>query len=93
MSEYFKQVEGLELTPVDDGFIIYEAERDRVHYLNHSSALVLTLCDGQNSEGDIKKLLQRHFDLPIPPEEDVAQILAQFRDEGLVTPAEPAPGT
>lgn len=84
-----KQVDGLDLTPVDDGFIIYDSAKDRVHYLNHAAALVLILCDGRNSEDDIRALLQRRFQLPAPPDQDVAQILAQFLDEGLVAPAEP----
>jgi hypothetical protein len=83
-----KQVDGLDLTPVDDGFIIYETARDRVHYLNHTAALVLILCDGRNSEDEIRALLQRRFQLPAPPDQDVAQILAQFLDEGLVVSAE-----
>jgi hypothetical protein len=83
-----KQVDGLDLTPVDDGFTIYESAKNRVHYLNHTAALVLILCDGRNSEDDIRALLQRRFQLPAPPDQDVAQILAQFLDEGLVIPAE-----
>jgi hypothetical protein len=82
------QVDGLDLTPVDDGFIIYESAKNRVHYLNHTAALVLILCDGRNSEDDIRALLQRRFQLPAPPDQDVAQILAQFLDEGLVVSAE-----
>jgi hypothetical protein len=84
-----KQVDGLDLMPVDDGFIIYNSAQDRVHYLNHAAALVLILCDGCNSEDDIRALLQRRFQLPAPPDQDVAQILAQFVDEGLVVPAQP----
>jgi hypothetical protein len=85
-----KQIDGLDLTPVDDGFIIYDPAKDRVHYLNHAAALVLILCDGRNSEDDIRALLQRRFQLPASPDQDVAQILAQFLDEGLVVPAEPS---
>ena len=84
MPGYPQQVEGLALTAVDDGFIIYEAEKDRVHYLNPTAALVLTLCDGRNAAKEIPLLLQRQFDLPEPPEREVADILAQFAEEGLV---------
>ncbi len=84
MPAYPKQIEGLTLTAVDDGFIIHDADKDRVHYLNPTAALILTLCDGSNAAEEIPLLLQRHFDLPEPPEREVADILAQFIDEGLV---------
>lgn len=87
MAEYLRQVDGLDLTPVDDGFILYDVERDRVHYLNHAAALVLILCDGHNAAGEIPLLLQRRFDLPEPPEGEIAAVLTQLVDEGLVVPA------
>jgi hypothetical protein len=88
---YPRQIEGLTLTAVDDGFIIYETERDRVHYLNPTASLVLILCDGTNAAEEIPLLLQRQFDLPEPPEGEVADLLGQFVEEGLVV-TEPTTG-
>lgn len=79
-----KQVEGLDLTPVDDGFIIYQKEGDRVHYLNHTAALVIMLCDGNTSVEEMIGLVQRHFKMDEAPEREVRDILVQFLDEGLV---------
>lgn len=78
------QVDGLDLTLVDDGFILYNATCDRVHYLNHAAALVLTLCDGRKTREDLAALLQRQFDLPDPTERDVADIVNLSVDERLV---------
>lgn len=81
---YPKRVEALELSPADDGFIIHEEARDRVHYLNTTAAAVLQLCDGATSDDEIARALQQHFELPEPPAEEVAKILEQFAEEGLI---------
>lgn len=69
----------------EDGFIIHEEPQDRVHYLNPTAAAVLQLCDGATSEGEIAHLLQEYFGLPEPPLDEVARVLEQFLDEGLIT--------
>lgn len=79
-----KQIDGLDLTPVDDGFIIYQKEFDRVHYLNHTAALVIMLCDGATSVEEMIGLVQQHFEMDEAPEREVRDILVQFLDEGLV---------
>jgi len=33
---------------VVDGFVVYHPSRNRVHYLNHTAAIVLELCTGEN---------------------------------------------
>ena len=87
MAVALKQVEGLELTPVEDGATIHEPQTDRVHYLNPTAALVLELCDGNNDAAEIARLLQGHFGLAAPPQSEVEALLAQFVDEGLVKDA------
>ena len=46
---YPKTTQGLEINAVDDGYIVYQSERDRVHYLNQTAALILELCNGRNA--------------------------------------------
>jgi hypothetical protein len=75
----------LELTDVEDGFVAYDPERDRVHFFNHTAAVVFELCDGTKSEKDIAVLLQRAYELPDPPEAEVVECLAQLRSEGLIS--------
>lgn len=84
MTEKPKQVDGLDITPVDDGFIIYVAEKDRVHYLNHTAALVLVLIDGQTTTEGLARLVQQQFALDEAPTREVDAIIEQFKDEGLI---------
>ena len=85
MSRHPSQVEGLELVEVADGFIIYDEPRDRVHFINHTAAIVLTLCDGTKGDGEIATLVQQCYELPQPPQAEVAECVKTFRTEGLVT--------
>jgi hypothetical protein len=79
-----RQVDGIEVNPVADGYIVYQPDRDRVHYLNHTAVLVLELCDGQLPAGDIPRLLRDAYDLSAPPTDQVAECLTKLLDEGLV---------
>ena len=37
---------GLDIHVLDDGFVVYDTERNRLHHLNVAAAVVLELCDG-----------------------------------------------
>jgi hypothetical protein len=78
------RVEDLDVAEVADGFVVYHPARDRVHFFNHTAAIVLELCDGSKSDTEITKLVQRCYELSEPPETEVAECLAQLREEGLV---------
>lgn len=67
-----------------DGYVVYDPARDRVHFLNHTAAIVLQVCDGKMTDAEIARLLQRCYELPEPPEAETAQCLDQLREEGLV---------
>ncbi|MBV8358232.1 MAG: PqqD family protein [Deltaproteobacteria bacterium] len=75
----------LELNEVADGYIVYQPDRDRVHYLNQTAAVVLELCNGKNAEADIPELVRLAWDLPEPPTEEVADCLKGLRQESLIT--------
>lgn len=79
-----RQAEGLEVTESGDGFVVYDPGRDRVHYLNHTAALVLEFCTGANDTEQIVAMVQACYDLSEPPEEPVAECLRTFATEGLV---------
>jgi hypothetical protein len=79
-----RRAAGLEIQVVDDGFTIYQADRDRLHYLNHTAVLVLELCDGTQAPEDIAGLLAQAYGLAAPPEQDVRVLVARLADEGLV---------
>lgn len=75
---------GLEINPVSDGYIVYQPDRDRIHYLNTTAALVLELCNGSNDVNELAALLQLAFDLGEPPHDAVSECLDTLMREGLV---------
>lgn len=81
---YPRKAEGIEITEVPDGFIVYQADRDRVHYLNATAVLVLELCNGTVRAGDIPALLRRAYELAEEPTAEVADYLERLLGEGLV---------
>jgi hypothetical protein len=84
MSENPKLASGIEINKVADGYIVYQAMQDRVHYLNHTATIILELCNGRNSRAEIAELLQTGYELPEPPVDEVTACLAQFSVEGLI---------
>jgi hypothetical protein len=80
-----KQADGIEVNEVADGYIVYQASRDRVHYLNHTAVLVLEMCNGQVHAAEIPRLLKAAYDLAEPPTEEVAVCLTKLLDEGLIS--------
>jgi hypothetical protein len=75
----------IEINEVADGYIVYQPDRDRVHYLNQTAAVVLELCNGRNAEADLPELLRLAWDLREPPVEEVAECLKTLRKEGLIS--------
>ena len=84
MVELPQQVDGLDLNPVDDGLIVNDDGRGKVHFLNRTAGLVLALCSGKNSIHDITVLLQKQFDLAELPKDDITEILESFVKEKLI---------
>jgi PqqD family protein of HPr-rel-A system len=84
MSDAPARVSEIDMFEAGDGFVVYNPGRDRVHFLNHTAAIVLEICDGTKSDAEIARLLQRCYELPEPPEAETAQCLDQLREEGLV---------
>jgi coenzyme PQQ synthesis protein D (PqqD) len=74
----------IEIDEVVGGFVVYQPARDRVHYLNHTAALVLELCTGEATAPEIARMLQVAYELPAPPEGEIDECLVQLRQEGLV---------
>jgi len=75
--------DGLETDEVEDGFVVYQPDRSRVHYLNPTANLILELCDGELTAAEIAGLLAQAFDLAEPPTEEVEEALATLAAEGL----------
>ena len=82
--KYPLAVEGAEVVTTADGYVVYDEQRDRVHHLNHTAALVLEFCTGENSAEQIVRMVQLAYDLPELPEAETRECLARLRAEGLV---------
>ena len=74
----------LDVNEVPDGLIIYDGESDRVHYLNHTAALIFCLCTGDNSEATIAEQVGQSFSLDHLPTLETANCLTDFLREGLL---------
>jgi PqqD family protein of HPr-rel-A system len=76
--------DGFEIDEVEDGFVVYQPGRARVHYLNPTAKLILELCDGTLTAAQIAGLIEEAFGLPSPPTQEVDDALAKLEAEGLV---------
>ncbi len=83
---------GLEINEVTDGFIVYQRDRDRVHFLNATATLVLESCDGTLTAAELPPLVAAAFDLDTPPIADVADCLVVLLREGLLIAGDIPPG-
>ena len=79
-----KRAKGLDVHEVEDGLVVYQADRDRVHYLNQTSAVVFEFCTGKNTNDDIVGLVQAAWELAEPPRNEVMTCLLQLRAEGVL---------
>jgi hypothetical protein len=74
----------LEIHEVTDGFLVYQRDRDRVHFLNATATLVLESCDGTLAAAELPPLVAAAFALDAPPVDDVAACLTALLREGLL---------
>ncbi len=77
-------MDGLDISPAEDGYIIYQAELDRVHFMNATAVLILELCNGKNSEEEIVDLIREGCGLEENPADAVRETLAKMKAEGLL---------
>ena len=75
---------GIDIHEVEDGFVVFDAGTDRVHYLNPTATVVFSLCDGTRTPSEIAQLVQSAWDLDAAPVDDVVECIVQLRDEGVL---------
>ena len=83
-SWYPNTAEGLETNEVADGYIVYQSDRDRVHYLNNTAAILLALCNGKSAVTELPELIREAFSLAAPPVSEIRDCLKQLVTEGLI---------
>lgn len=84
MNKFPKLIDNIEINMVEDGYIIYQSEKERVHYLNNSAVLILECCTGKNSVEKIGSIVQEAFDLPKIPKKEIKDCLDTLSKEGLI---------
>ena len=77
---------GLDINPVADGYVVYDPGTDLVHYLNHTAAMVLEMCTGDDTADGIAAFLAEVFGPAPDVGSAVATCIAQLRDLGLIQP-------
>jgi hypothetical protein len=76
--------EGLEVSEVADGLVVYQAAPEQVHYLNNTSAVVFELCDGDHSLQEIADTVRDVFSLSEAPIEEVRTCVDDLAGKGVV---------
>jgi len=76
--------DNLDISPADGGYIIYQPEQDRVHFLNPTAVLILELSNGKNAPEEIVELVKQAYGLAEPPVKEVQEALKQLKAEGLL---------
>jgi coenzyme PQQ synthesis protein D (PqqD) len=84
MTELLTRVDDLEVNEVPDGYVIYETERDRVHYLNKTAAIVFEFCDGKRDADDIVTRVKLLFDLGSSADAEIRGAIDALLKEGLI---------
>ena len=79
-----RSIPGLDITPAEGGYIVYQPELDRVHHLNYSARLILELCTGANSAAEIAAFLQDAYEMPHAPVAMVCEAIAKLSELRLI---------
>ena len=74
----------LEINEATDGFLVYQRDRDRLHFLNPTAMLVLDSCDGSLRACELPELIASAFNLAAPPVSDIETCVTDLLREGLL---------
>jgi hypothetical protein len=78
------RAEDLDVNEVPDGYVIYQKEADRVHYLNKTAAIVFELCDGARGADEIIARVGKLFEVEGTADGEIKACLQSLIKEGLV---------
>lgn len=79
-----ESAEGLDVHEVDDGVVVYDAGRDRVHYLNASATLVFLLADGTRTLAQLQELVKEAWPADAAHVEGVDECVRRLTAEGVL---------
>jgi hypothetical protein len=78
------QANHLDVHEVPDGYIVYQTDQDRVHYLNITAAVIFEFCDGKLEQEEIVARVAKAFDLGPSAYDEIRSGLNKLLKEGLV---------
>jgi len=84
MSDIVGQAPNLEVHEVPDGYIIYQSDRDRVHYLNRTAAIIFEFCSAPHPMDEIVSRVAKAFDLGTTAFDEIRAGLESLLREGLI---------
>ena len=70
----------------DNGdFLIVSNEKHEIFYLNETSALFYTLCNGCRSIDEVKMYMLDEYDVPVAQlEQDIVSLVRDFQWQGII---------
>ena len=74
----------MQIQPVADGSVIYQPQRERIHFLNQTATVVLALCDGTIGFHEIESLVAEAYGMENCPGSLTTPILERFLQEGMI---------
>jgi hypothetical protein len=80
----YTQTPGCETSHMPDGFVIYQSEKEKVHYLNPTASMIYELCGTKLTVSGIAAYLQETFALAEPPLTEVADCIDTLVTQGLI---------
>ena len=83
-SDRFLQAGDIEITEVPDGAMIYQKDRERVHYLNPTAVIVFELCGMGKTVDEMVAFVADSFALTARPVAEVRSCVDSLLSEGLV---------
>ena len=86
----FRPVTGIETNAAPDGVMVYQAARDKVHFLNQTAVIVFELCGMEKSVAAIETFIGEAYGLAAPPVEAVRACLKSLLDEELIEVCPPS---
>jgi PqqD family protein of HPr-rel-A system len=79
---------GVSIVDIDGEAVVYDIPSGgQIHYLNHSAALVLDLCDGTSTIGEMARAIAEVYEMPAEEvEKQVRETVENLEAVGLLLP-------
>jgi hypothetical protein len=87
MSTGLMQARNLEIHEVPDGYIVYQKDQERVHYLNKTAAVIFELCNGTQQPQDIVEQVAKIYALDPSAYDEISASLDLLVQQGLILPS------